>query len=280
MSFLNRRITNKDLDIVLSGSGVRAPCFIGGLEAVQEKGYHIHRIAGTSGGAIIAAAFALGYSTSEMRELSKNIPYADFKDFKIRNLLSLKNPGVYTGSALDNYYRDLYGKAKLRDFRLDCRISVVSIIGRKRQIITRETHPDLEVWKAVRMSSTIPFVFPYYELDGVPVTDGGLVTHMFDLFPDRPRLLVALRPRADHNLKRTIQDVKANTMFLWNYLKIIAEYFMDATDNQHVPQEEWTRTIVIPTFEIGSFNFNLDSKDVDKLIQYGYNAVILSDILP
>lgn len=280
MSFSAGRGQQADLDVILASSGVRAPCFIGGLKAIQEKGYRIERIAGTSGGAIIAAGFALGHSIEEMYGRAQTIPYDNFKDFGITNLLSLKNPSVYTGRSLDEYYQSLYGDATLKDFKIDCRISVVSIVGRKRHILTRDSHPDLPVWKAVRMSSTIPFIFPWYDLDGEPVTDGALVTGMFDMFPDSPRPVISLRPRSDHFIKRKIQDVQASNTLLWSYLKIIAEYFMDAVDSQHVPDNEWSRTVIIPTFEIGGFNFNLEQEDVERLVQYGFNAVIISNLLP
>jgi len=268
----------KDIDLVLSSSGVRAPCFIGALEALQERQYNIRRIAGSSGGAIIAAGYALDMTTQEMREISPNIPYDKFRDFKVKNLLSLENPSVYTGQELDAFYQSLFGDAKMKDFVLDCKISVVTIIGRKRILIDRQSHPELPVWEAVRMSSTIPFIFPYHELDGAPVTDGGLVTSMFDIFPENVRPVIGLRPRADHGFKKSIQDVKASKLFVWNYLKILAEYFIDSIDNQHVPEVEWNRTIVIPTFGIGGFNFYIDEEEIKNLIQYGYNAVMTSEL--
>lgn len=280
MSLFKTKRVNKNIDVIFSSCGVRAPCFIGGLEAILDKGYHIHRIAGTSGGAIIAAGYALGMSTQEMRDLSVDIPYPKFKDYQVKNLLSLRNPSVYTGQELDRYYQSLFGDATLKDFKIDCRICVVTIIGKERQIISRDTYPDLLVWQAVRMSSTIPFIFPYYELNGKAVTDGGLYTQMSDIFPDQPRPVVCLRPRADHSIKKVVQDVKVHKLFIWNYLKIVAEYFVDAVDNQHVPDDEWNKTIVIPTFEIGGFNFELDPQAISRLVQYGYNAVIISNILP
>lgn len=280
MSLFKIKRTNKNIDIVFSSSGTRAPCFIGGLEAILDKGYHIHRIAGSSGGAIIAASYALGANTEEMRKIALNAPYEKFRDFKIKNLLNLHNPSVYTGQELDNYYQNVFGDATLSDFKIDCRICVVTIIGKERKIITRETHPNLFVWKAVRMSSTIPFIFPYLKLDGQAVTDGGLYTQIADIFPDRTRPVMCLRPRADHEIKKSIQDIKVHKLFIWDYLKIVVEYFLDAIDNQHVPVDEWNKTILIPTFEIAGFNFDLDFSAIERLIQYGYNAVIISNILP
>lgn len=277
---IRRPKRNRDIDLVLGSSGTRAPCFVGAIDAILEKGYSVLRIAGFSGGAIIAAGFALGMNTEELREAAERTPYNKFRDFRIKNLFSLSNPSVYTGEPLDTFYQELFGDATLKDFKIDCRIGVVTIVGRKRIILTRETHPDLPVWKAVRMSSTIPFIFPYMELDGVAVTDGALVTNMFDIFPENERMMVTLCPRADQGLRKVVQSVKANHLFLWNYLKILAEYFLDAVDNRHIPQEEWGRTILIPTFELGGFNFEIGPQDITRLIQYGYNAVIISDVLP
>lgn len=269
---------NKDIDLVLSSSGVRAPCFIGGIEALEERKCTIRRIAGSSGGAIIAAGYALGMPAKEMRELALRTPYNKMKDFKFKNLLSVSNPSVYTGQELDKFYQQLFGNSTLQDFVIDCKIAVVTILGRKRILLDRKSHPNLPVWQAVRMSSTIPFIFPYLELEGVPVTDGGLVTTMFDIFPDSPRPILGLRPRANYVFKKTIQDVKASKLFIWNYLKILAEYFLDAVDNQHVPDAEWNKTIVIPTLGLGGFNFDLTVEDINQLMQYGYNAVMNSNL--
>lgn len=270
---------DKDIDLVLSSSGVRAPCFVGAIKALEEEQYTIRRIAGSSGGAIIAAAYALGMSSQEMQERAPLTPYNKMRDFQVKNLLSLRNPSVYTGQELDVFYQSLFGNAQMKDLIIDCKISVVTIIGRKRILIDRESHPHLLVWKAVRMSSTIPFIFPYLELDGMPVTDGGLVTSIDDIFPEGIRPVIGLRPRAQHAVKKTIQDVEASKLFIWNYLKILAEYFLDAVDNEHVPEAEWNKTIVIPTFEIGSFNFYIKPEEITQLIQYGYTAVKNSEFV-
>ena len=280
MSWWNPKQKKQEIDLVLSSSGVRAPCFIGGIEGILEKGYEIKRIAGSSGGAIIAAGYALGKTTEELRRLAPSAPYDKFKDYGLRNLLSLTNPSIYTGQELEAYYQGIFGDAKLKDFQIDCRISVVTIIGRERIILDRESYPDLYVWEAVRMSSTIPFIFPYLKLDGKALTDGGLVTDMFDIFPDDLRMKIALRPRANHGIKKTIQDVKASKLFLWNYILILIEYFLDAIDNQHVPEAEWKNTIIIPTGLLGAFNFNIGPEDIIKWMDYGLEAVRQSEILP
>ncbi|MCG8405972.1 MAG: patatin-like phospholipase family protein, partial [Phycisphaerales bacterium] len=233
----------------------------------------------SSGGAVIAAGYALGFSFNKMEKMASDIPFELIKDFNVKNLLSLNNPSVFSGKALDKFFQKIYGNATMKDCKIECRISVVTILGRNRKLITPDSHPDLPVWKAVRMSSTIPFIFPYYELDNLPVTDGGLVARMFDIFPENERKILAIRPRANHSIRKNVQDVKANYLFIWNYLKILAEYLLDAADNQHIPEQEWARTIIVPTEEIGGFSFNIGTSEVNRLIPAGYNAVINSELL-
>lgn len=281
MSFwMNRKQKDREVDLVLTSSGVRASAFIGCIEALQEKGYYIKRISGASGGAVIAASFALGKSIEEMRIHASSCPYGSFQDFRIRNLFSLRNPSVYSGKALDSYYQEIFGDAKLKDFELDCKIVVVTIMGRKRILLDKETYPDLSVWKAVRMSSTIPFIFPYYELNGMPVTDGGLDVRTGNIFPDRTRSVIVLRPRSDYNLKKSTQEVITYKIFIWNYLKVVAEYLLDAVDLQHLDVNEWEKTIIIPTFEIGGFNFDIKESEILKLIQYGYTIINTTEQIP
>ncbi len=273
-----RKPTSKEVDLVLSSSGVRAPCFIGGIAALEENQYIIKRIAGSSGGALVAAAYALGMSTQQMKEVALSVDYERFMDFSLSNLLSVRNPSVYAGQELDSFYQDLFGNATIKDFEIDCSISVVTIIGRKRILLDRDSYPNLPVWKAVRMSSTIPFIFPYLELGNVPVTDGGLVAGMFDIFPNSPRPVIGLRPRADRRLQKITRHLESDKLFIWNYLRILAEYFLDALDNQYIPRYEWNKTVMIPTFEVGGFNFSLNSDAVAKLIQSGYDATMAAQL--
>src|SRR2546428_5463106 len=50
--------SNKHVDLVLEGGGVKNVALLGAVLALSEAGYTFPRVAGTSGGAIIAAAVA------------------------------------------------------------------------------------------------------------------------------------------------------------------------------------------------------------------------------
>src|SRR2546429_9219649 len=75
--------SNKHVDLVLEGGGVKNIALLGAVLALSEAGYTFPRVAGTSGGAIIAAAVAayqragpdLGGLVDAMMELdNKRVP--------------------------------------------------------------------------------------------------------------------------------------------------------------------------------------------------------------
>ena len=52
----------KNVALVLSSGGARGFAHIGAIEALEEQGYHISSIAGTSMGALIGGMYAVGKS--------------------------------------------------------------------------------------------------------------------------------------------------------------------------------------------------------------------------
>ena len=57
------------IGLALSGGGIRGAAHIGAIKALKENGIDIDSVAGTSAGAIIAALFAMGYTSKEMIRL-------------------------------------------------------------------------------------------------------------------------------------------------------------------------------------------------------------------
>src|SRR3954453_6352371 len=99
----------KQADLVFEGGGVKGIAFGGALAALDDAGYEIKRVAGTSAGAITAALVAAGYTAQELDALLQKIPFEDFKDegrldkLPGGKLLSvIREFGVYEGK----FFRD------------------------------------------------------------------------------------------------------------------------------------------------------------------------------
>src|SRR5919201_224514 len=69
-------------DGVFSGGGVKGIAFSGAIQAAEEAGYDEWvRLAGTSAGAIAAAALAVGYDAAGIRALLKDTDYQRLADY-------------------------------------------------------------------------------------------------------------------------------------------------------------------------------------------------------
>ena len=59
-------LDKKEVTLTLSGGGIRTAASLGVIKYLEENGYKIKKISGTSGGAIIALLYAHGFSIKEI----------------------------------------------------------------------------------------------------------------------------------------------------------------------------------------------------------------------
>lgn len=64
-----RIFTDNTISLVLSGGGARGLAHIGVYRLLEERGIPVDYIAGTSMGAMLAATFAMGYTSNEIFDL-------------------------------------------------------------------------------------------------------------------------------------------------------------------------------------------------------------------
>ncbi len=107
-------ISNKKLNLVLSGGGVKGIAFLGALEVSQKRGYDFENIAGVSAGALVGACVAAGYKADELKKImdefdfakmdTKNIPkkvpvVAEFLEFS-------RKYGMYGLRSVEHFLRE------------------------------------------------------------------------------------------------------------------------------------------------------------------------------
>ena len=62
-----------DCDLVLEGGGVKGIALVGAVDVLEERGYEVHRVAGTSAGAMNAAVFADGMGRGGRPEAKRSL---------------------------------------------------------------------------------------------------------------------------------------------------------------------------------------------------------------
>ncbi|MGH8501025.1 MAG: patatin-like phospholipase family protein [Gammaproteobacteria bacterium] len=198
-------------DAVFEGGGIKGIGLAGAIAATEERGYQFMNVAGTSGGAIVAALIAAGYNAKELHAIMQELDYSKFKDEGlldkvpvIGKIISLGfEKGIYEGDYLETWVREkLAAKGKrifkdlvMKDYKNSpkyrYRLQVVaSDISRGKMLVLPKdikdygVEPDeLEIARAVRMSMSIPLFFEPVKLAlkktgrECVIVDGGVLSN-------------------------------------------------------------------------------------------------------
>lgn len=200
-------------DLVLEGGGVKGIALAGAYSVIEERGYTIKRIAGTSAGSIVGALVAAGLKASELEAMMRELDYRKFRDegllarqwFVGKPMAVLFQQGIYEGNYAHDWIRDKLAEHSVHTFanlpyddpertipeaqryRL---VVMVSDISRGRLLRLPWGYPDYkqnaddqQVADAVRASMSIPFFFKPVHLknlgDGQDsvLVDGGMLSN-------------------------------------------------------------------------------------------------------
>src|SRR5699024_1977791 len=112
------------IDCVFSGGGVRAYAFIGAYDILEQQGYQVNRVAGSSAGAIFASLIAAGYSSQEIHELmldlymKKLLAPPGFSSLPLfKWILFYFHKGLYKGNRLEKWIQEALDKKNIYTFK-------------------------------------------------------------------------------------------------------------------------------------------------------------------
>ncbi|MDX1593033.1 MAG: patatin-like phospholipase family protein [Gammaproteobacteria bacterium] len=191
----------KRIGIALGGGGVRGLAHVPVLEALDELGVRPVRIAGTSIGAIVGAAYASGLSGREMRSLcmrhivARGDRLSDLLDKRAQLRLWLNAFGLERGRggllSAERMFGYLFEGLRVRTFEaLGIPLRVVAADFWSAQQVVFDTG---ELLPALRASSAFPGVFAPARVDGRVLVDGGMVNNVpYDLLGDDCDVVIAV----------------------------------------------------------------------------------------
>jgi NTE family protein len=206
-------MSDLNADLVLEGGGVKGIALAGAYSVIEERGYTIKRIAGTSAGSIVGALLAAGVTASELEKMMREIDYSKFRDEDLldrvplvgKPLSVLLRQGIYGGDYAHDWIRERLAEHRVSTFgdlpyhdehhlipaaqqyRL---VVMVSDISRGRLLRLPWGYPDYDrkaddqmVADAVRASMSIPFFFKPVRITNLGdgrdsvLVDGGMLSN-------------------------------------------------------------------------------------------------------
>jgi NTE family protein len=152
--------------LALGAGGARGLAQIGVLEVLDERGFEIATIAGSSSGALVGGVYAAG-KLGEFREAVEGMTRGTF--LRLVDPV-VGRPGVIAGRRLVDAMREVVGDPDIAALPVDFTAVAVDL-ERQREVWLR----DGPLWDALRASFAVPGLFTPHVVHGRELVDGGLL---------------------------------------------------------------------------------------------------------
>lgn len=158
---------NTSIGLALGGGAAKGIAHIGVIKALEEEQIEISYIAGTSVGAIIAAYYAFGKSSDEIKKISTELT--------AKNVLGLTLPkkGFFSTDRIKNMIKRDLGNVQIQEAKIPLAICTTDIKTGE-QVIFRKG-PLAEI---VCASAAVPGIFVPVQIGDRVLVDGGLTENV------------------------------------------------------------------------------------------------------
>jgi NTE family protein len=158
---------SKRITLVLGGGAARGLAHIGVINVLEEAGYEIAAITGTSMGALIGGAYAAG----KLDEYTDWVRLLTRKDvLKYLDVSFRASSGILKGDVIMEAMRELVGDVSIEDLDIPFIAVATDLMARKEVWLTKGN-----LFDAIRASIAIPGVFTPVRVQGRWMVDGGLL---------------------------------------------------------------------------------------------------------
>lgn len=155
----------EEIALALGGGGIKGVAHLGVIFRLQEAGYKIKAIAGTSAGGVVGAVIASGAKEAEI--------LAALTELSGHNFFSHRNqdgPSLLGLSGLVKLLSPFLKGKTFADLKIPFAATAVDIVTKQELILNRGPVMD-----AVVATSSIPGVFPPVKMGKTELIDGGIL---------------------------------------------------------------------------------------------------------
>lgn len=156
----------KDVALVLGSGGARGLAHIGVIRLLEERGYTIRCIAGSSIGALVGGIHAAG-KLDEFEEWVRAISRVDIVTYLD---VAWGKGGLVKGDRIINALVDLVGDVTIEDLPIRFSAVATDLVRQREMVFTTG-----RLFDAIRASMSVPLLFTPCTLDGVDYIDGGVL---------------------------------------------------------------------------------------------------------
>jgi NTE family protein len=155
------------LGLALGGGAARGFAHVGVIQVLEEAGIQPEIVVGTSAGSLVAALYASGKNSAQLRRVAETMEEAEITDW----MMPILNRGALRGEALARYVNAQVGNRLIEQMKMPLGI-VATDLHNGEPVLFRRGNTGA----AVRASSAVPAVFQPVKIGSREYVDGGLVS--------------------------------------------------------------------------------------------------------
>lgn len=236
--------------LALSGGAARGVAHIGVLKALEEAGFEISALSGSSAGALVAAFYGSGYTPEDMLKIVKEIRWFSVlrPTFPRRGFISWKRA--------EEVLRDLLSVDRIEDLRLPVFICATDLLT-ARSVYFQEG----DLVPILLGSCALPGIFEPVRYGDYLLIDGGVMNNL----PVEPLVgFKGIKVGVDVNPIEDVEDVKG-------IFRVILRSFFLAVRSNVEARKDLCDLVIVPNL----IRFSpLDIGKAEEIFRVGYEETI------
>jgi len=194
------------VNLVLSGGAARGIAHIGVLKALEDLGYTVKALSGSSAGAIVAVFYADGYSPEDMLRLVKETKWLSL--FQPR----IPRSGLFSLRRAEGYVRELISVDRIEALRKKVFICATDLLSAKAVYFSRG-----DLVPVLLGSCALPGIFEPIQYKEYVLIDGGIMNNLpvepFERYRT-PKVGVDVNPVEEIQTAGSIVSILVRSFFL------------------------------------------------------------------
>lgn len=181
-----------EISVALGGGGIKGIAHIGVLDCLEEAGFKIRTVVGTSVGGLIGAVYAAGYKPDEITEVIRML-----RNDRLYARTRTDGPSLLGYTGLAEMMTNILGENQFSDLKVPFACTAVDLRTAQEVYLS-----DGRVVDAVLATIAVPGIFPSTMRGEMELIDGGVldpvpVNLARCMAPTLPVVAVALNPERD-----------------------------------------------------------------------------------
>jgi NTE family protein len=154
-----------DISLALGSGGSRGNSHIGVLRVLEEEGFRIRAIAGTSFGGMVACFYAAGHSPNEIEEI-----FAAVDQSRLYDRLPDESPSFLGLGRVHQWLDHHFGELTFAGLKIPCVVTAVDLQTSQEIVLNNGRVSD-----AILSTIAVPGIFPAFRMNDWELLDGGVL---------------------------------------------------------------------------------------------------------